>query len=59
MIHQVLSPGGIDWLPPLILTPTCIVLHGGQFTGGVHPPNQLVPEIISPLPCLPTLVRHT
>ena len=39
-------------------TPTCIVIHGGQFTGGVHPPNQFVPEIISPLPCSPTLVRH-
>ena len=27
-------------------------MHGGQFTGGVHPQNQLVPKIVSPLPCL-------
>ena len=40
-------------------TPTCILIHGGQFTGGVHPPNQFVPEIVSPLPCSPALVRHT
>ena len=40
-------------------TPTCIVIHGGQFTGGGHPPNQFVPEIVSPLPCSPALVRHT
>ena len=43
-------------------TPTCIVIHGGQFTGGVHPaPNQFIPEIVSPLPCSPVdlLVRHT
>ena len=40
-------------------TPVCIVIHGGQFTGGVPPPNQFVPEIVSPLPCSPTLVRHT
>ena len=39
-------------------TPTCIVIHGGQFTGGVYPPNQFVHEIVSPLPCSPTLVRH-
>ena len=56
MIHQALSPGGVDWLPPLILL--CII-HGGQFTGGVHPPNQFVPEIVSPLPCPSALVRHT
>ena len=47
----------IDWLPPLILLR--IVIHGGQFTGGVHPPNQFVPEIVSPLPCSPALVHHT
>ena len=35
------------------------MIHSGQFTGGVHPPNQFVPEIVSPLPCLPALVRHT
>ena len=40
-------------------TPTCIVIHGGQFTGGNHPPNQYVPEIVSHLPCSPTLVHHT
>ena len=40
-------------------TPMCIVIHGGQFTCGVHPPNQFVPEIVSPLPCLAALVRHT
>ena len=56
MIRQALSPGGVDWLPAD--TPTCIVIHGGQFTGGVHPPNQFVPEIDSPLPCSPALVRH-
>ena len=38
-------------------TPMCI--HCGQFTGRVHPPNQFVPEIVSPLPCSPTLVHHT
>ena len=52
MIHQALSPDGVDWLPPLILL-------RGQFIGGVHPPNQFVPEIVSPLPCSPALVRHT
>ena len=40
-------------------TPTCIVRHGGQFTGGAHPPNQFVPETVSPLPCSPALVCHT
>ena len=40
-------------------TPMCIVIHGGQFTGGVHPPNQFVPEIVSTLPCSPSLVCHT
>ena len=40
-------------------TPTCIVIHGGQFTGGVNPPNKFVPDIVSPLPCSPALVRHT
>ena len=40
-------------------TPTCIVIHGGQFTGGVHPPNQFVPESVSPSPCSPAFVRHT
>ena len=54
MIHQALSPGGVDWLPPLIL------LRNMQWP--VHwrsssPPNQCVPEIVSPLSCLPALVR--
>ena len=40
-------------------SPMCIVIHGGQFTGGVHPPNQFVPEIVSPLPCVPAFVRYT
>ena len=52
MIHKALSPGGSDTL-------MCIVIHGGQLTGGVHPPTQFVPEIFSPLPCLPALVGHT
>ena len=52
MIHQALSSGSVDWLPSLIL------LHGGQFTGEVHPLNQFVPEIVSSLPCSPALVRH-
>ena len=38
--------------------PTCIVIHGGQFTGGLHPPNQFVPEIVSPLPCSPVFGPH-
>ena len=40
-------------------TPTCMVNHGGLFTDGVHPPNQFVPEIVSPMPCSPAIVRHT
>ena len=40
-------------------TPTCIVIHGCQFTGRVHHPNQFIPEIVSPLPCSPRLVCHT
>ena len=59
MIHQALSPGRVDWLPPLILLCISIVIHGGQFTCGVHPQNQFVPKIVSPLPCLPAIVRHT
>ena len=51
MIHQALSPSEVNWLSPLIL--------GGQFTGGVHPPNQFVPETVTPLPCSAALVRHT
>ena len=39
-------------------TPTCIVIHGGQFTGAVHPPDQFVLDIVSHLSCSPALVRH-
>ena len=56
------TPSFVTWWSRLATapdTPTCIVIHGGQFTGGVHPPNQFVPEIFSPLPCSPALVRHT
>ena len=52
----------VTWLSRLATapdTPPCIVIHGGQFTGVVHPPNQFVPEIASPLPCSPALVCHT
>ena len=58
MIHQALS---LDWsrLATAPDTPTCIVIHGGQFTGGVCPQNQFVPEIVSPLSCSSALVRHT
>ena len=59
MIHQALLPGGVDWLPPLILLRVYLLIHGGQFTGGVHPPNQFVPEIVSPLPYSSELVCHT
>ena len=58
MIHQAL----VTWQSRLATVPdtaTCIVIHGGQFTGGVHPPNQFVPEIVSPLLCSSALVRHT
>ena len=51
MIHKALAT-----VPD---TPKCIVIHGGQFTGGVHPSNQIVLEIVSSLPCSPALVRHT
>ena len=56
------TPSFVTWRSRLATapdTPTCIVIHGGQFTGGVHPPNHFAPEIISPLPCSPALVRHT
>ena len=55
-------PSFVTWWSKLATapdTPTCIVIHGGQFTGGVHPRNQFVPEIVSPLPCLHALVCHT
>ena len=56
------TPSFVTWQSRLATapdTPTCMVIHGGQFTGGVHPPNQLVPEIVSPLPCSSGLVCHT
>ena len=48
------TPSFVTWQSRLATatdTPWCIVIHGGQFTGRVHPPNQFVPEIVSPLPC--------
>ena len=56
------TPRFVTWWSRLATTPdtpTCIVIHGGQLTGGVHSPNQFVPEIVSPLPCSPGLVCHT
>ena len=56
------TPSFVTWRSRLATapdTPTFIVIYGGQFTGGVHPPNQFVPEIVSPLHCSPALVRHT
>ena len=54
------TPNFVTWRSRLATapdTPTYIVIHGGQFTGGVHAPNQFVP--VSHLPCSPALVRHT
>ena len=56
------TPSFVTWQNRLATapdTPTYIVTYACQFTGGVHPLNQSVPEIVSPLPCLPELVRHT
>ena len=56
------TPSFVTWRSRLTTapdTPMCIVLHGGQFIGGVHPPDQFIPEIVSPLPCSYALVRHT
>ena len=56
------TPSFVTWRSGLATapeTPTCIVIHGGQFTGGVNPPNQFVPEIVSPLPYSSALARHT
>ena len=56
------TPSFVTWRSRLATTPDtpmCIVIHGYQFTGGVHPTNQFAPEIVSSLPCLPTLVGHT
>ena len=52
------TPSFVTWRSRLATapdTPMCIVIHGGQFTGRVHPLNQFVPEIVSPLPCSPAL----
>ena len=56
------TPSFVTWRSRLATAPdtrTCIVIHGGQFTGGIHPLNQFVPEIVSPLPCSPAHVCHT
>ena len=56
------TPSFVTWWSRLATAPdtaTCIMIHGGQFTDRVHSPNQFVPEIVSPLPCSPALVRHT
>ena len=56
------TPSFVTWRSRLATAPdtlTCTVVHGGRFTDGVHPPNQLAPEIVSPLPCSPALVHHT
>ena len=56
------TPSFVTWRTRLATapdTPTCIVIHGGQFNGRVHPPDQFVPEIVSPLPYSPALVHHT
>ena len=42
MIHQALSHGGVD-IAAAPDTPACIVIHGGQFTGGNHPPKSVRP----------------
>ena len=44
------TPSFVNWRSRLATvpdTPMCIVVHGGQFTDGVYPPNQFVPEIVS------------
>ena len=56
------TPSFVTWRSRLALspdTPTCRVIHSGQFTGRVYPPNQFVPEIVSPLPRLHAHVHHT
>ena len=55
------TPSFVTWRSRLATapdTPICVVIHG-QFTGGVHPPNEFVLEIVSPFPCWPALVHHT
>ena len=34
------------------------MIHKPLSPDGVHPPNQFVPEIVSPLPCSSGLIRH-
>ena len=53
MIHQALSPDGVDWLPPLILLRVWPV-HWLSSS-----PKSVRSRDISPLPCSPTLVPHT
>ena len=38
--------------------PIGAMIHKPLSPDGVHPPNQFVPEIVSPLPCSSGLVRH-
>ena len=55
------TPSFVTWqirLATATNTPMCIVIYSGQFIGGVHPPTQFVPEIVSPLPCSSRLIRH-
>ena len=55
-------PSYVTWRSRLATTPDtpmCMEIHSGQFTGRVHSPTQFVPEIVSPLPCSPALIRHT
>ena len=55
------SQSFVTWRSRLATAPDtlmCIVIHGSQFTGGVHPPNQFVPEIVSPLPCSHALIVY-
>ena len=56
------TPSFVTWQSRLATapeTPMCTVILGGQFTDRVHLPNQFVPEIVSPFPCSPALVRYT
>ena len=56
------TPSFVTWRSRLATTPCtpmCIAIHGGLFTDRVHPPNQIVPEIVNTLPCLPAIVCQT
>ena len=40
------TPSFVTWRSRMATapdTPTCIVIHGGQFTGGVHPSKSVRP----------------